>query len=548
MSRENSESSLPDGWIGGTYHNPKIRTYQNLANRIKLLMGTTLEISDTHIATAIDKSIEKYSRYAGQEEQYVVFCDENLDSSCEVKLGDLVQGCLCEDIYSEAESYESTVVTSTNVEQVLLGTASSLVSAYSYTSSQESEIANVGQNDNSVLVNNVELFFDPANPWDFEVCDADMVEIKSLSSYPDLEEHSPEMEAWINIKDGKGCFYPREYQNLSPCDPTSSWWGISDHQTSSFSPESATHVIIKDVPACTVGGLNCLSINKGKAGEILVENKALDTCGDLEASIQFVSDFSLPIELEGNYDVSVNNGFKLKLNPKEVFACTTYKVPVIADFYSTTTSFEYGATSIQPESIFEDTSLGCPRKIVDVFSVQPSGGNYISSYGFGSAHNALFNFNYDISNTALGYGLGNRGYDLVSYEMLHQFLETSNSLFGGGNQIGYSFNPSTQKLRVMKPQKDFHCRKNSCYVLGVKLEAPIERMLGETWVQDYALALTKIMQGNALSKYSGAVVLDGITINTSDILSQGMEEKTKLEEDLIRNKTESNQGSAFLIC
>jgi len=554
MSRENLESSLPSGWIGGTYHNPKIRTYQQLANRIKLLLGTTLEISDTHIATAIDKSIEKYSRYAGYEDQYVVFCDDNLDSSCEVKLDELVMGCMCEDIYEEQGLYETTVVTATNIEQVLLGSGSALVSAYSYTSSQESLIANVDQNTESVCVNGIDVFFDPANPWDFEVCDADMIDIKPLASYPDTVENSPCLPAWLNIKDGKGCFYPQNYQDLSNCSPTTSWWGIEEWQTSSFTPEDATHVIIKDVPACTVEGLNCLSINNlGRAGEIIVENKALDTCGDIEASIQFVTDYNLPLELEGSYDVSKNNGFKLELQPKEDFACTQYKVPVTADFYSTTTSYEYGTTSYSPDSLFDDTSLGCPRKIVDVFSVQPTGVGYGASYGFGSGHNAIFNFNYDISNTALGFGLSNRGYDLVSWEMLHQFLETTDVMFGSNPQTGYKFNPNTQKLRIMKPSlsKNHCCGSSSqkcCYTLGVKLEASIEQMLGETWVQDYTLALTKIMQGNALSKYSGAVILDGITINVSDILSQGLEEKTKLEEDLIRNKTDSSSTPPFLIC
>lgn len=553
MSRENIETSLPTGWSGGTYHNPKIQTYQNLANRIKILMGSTLEISDTHIATAIDKSIEKYSRYAGYEDQYVVFCDENIDSSCEVKLDDLVLGCMCNDVYNQDGSYETTVVTSTNIEQTLLGSGSALVSAYTYTSSQESLTSNINQNTPSVCVNELDVFFDPANPWDFEVCEADMVDIKPLDTYPETKECSPCMDAWLNIKDGKGCFYPRNYQDLDKCSPTTSWWGLDQWQTTSFCPEESTHVLIKDVPSCTVEGLNCLSINnKGRAGEIIVENKALDTCGDIEVKIQFVSDYQLPEELVGNYDVVKNNGFKLELKPKEEFSCTQYKVPVNADFYTTTTSFEYGTTSIPPNNLFDDNSLGCPRKIVDVFSVQPTGGNKNRSYGMGSGHNVLFNFNYDISNNSLGYGLSNRGYDLVGWEMLNQFLETSDTLFGNNPQTGYTFNPKTQKLRVIgsSSTKNYCCdsTQKCCYVLGVKLEASIEQMLGEIWVQDYALALTKIMQGNALSKFSGAVVLDGITINTSDILAQGLEEKQKLEEDLIKNKTESTQGSAFLIC
>ena len=543
MSRETT-NVLPAGWDGTTHLNSKIESYNDLANRIKLNIGASLDIDDTYVANAIDVAIERYSRYAGYEEQYVVFCDDALDSSCEVKLDDLVMGCMCEDMYNQESLITTEVITSTEISSIFIGGGLGLLSAQTYLSSYESPYANTNLSTTSEAIDEFSLYFDPESPWDFDACGADKVVITPLSSYTEQETLSPCLNSLLNIKDGKGVFYPPNWETLNKCGELSSWWGLTSFdELSSFNPDDATHIIIKNVPSCTVGGLNCLSINNaGKAGEIIVTNKELDTCGDMSAQIQYVKDYSLPSGLSGEFDITSNTGFKLELSPPANMDCTSYKTPINVDFYSTLSSNEYGLSSYTPE-LFDDESLNCPRKIVDVFSVLPTGGN--------NSGGLLFNFNHMTVQGMLGYdGMGNRfgsnGYDLVSYEMVHQLLETSDRMFGS-SQNSFKFNQNTQKLRVFKSPRS-NCSSSNCYILGVKLEQPISTMITKSWVQDYATALVKIMQGNAMAKYSGVVVLDGVTINSADVLAQGISEKTELELWLRNGMNESEGTTPFLIC
>ena len=54
----------------------------------------------------------------------------------------------------------------------------------------------------------------------------------------------------------------------------------------------------------------------------------------------------------------------------------------------------------------------------------------------------------------------------------------------------------------------------------------------EQWVYQYALALTKIGIGHVRGKFGGTGLIGGGNINYQDMLSQGLAEKDKLEQQL----------------
>jgi hypothetical protein len=58
--------------------------------------------------------------------------------------------------------------------------------------------------------------------------------------------------------------------------------------------------------------------------------------------------------------------------------------------------------------------------------------------------------------------------------------------------------------------------------------------IGKQWIRRYALALSKETLGQIRGKFSGNIPIpgDNITLNSSDLLSQGREEKDKLREEL----------------
>ena len=66
----------------------------------------------------------------------------------------------------------------------------------------------------------------------------------------------------------------------------------------------------------------------------------------------------------------------------------------------------------------------------------------------------------------------------------------------------------------------------ACYV-----ERPLRNIIREQWVQQYALALTKIVVGNVRGKYQGTTLFGGGVLST-DLLAQGLAEKEKLEQML----------------
>ena len=64
----------------------------------------------------------------------------------------------------------------------------------------------------------------------------------------------------------------------------------------------------------------------------------------------------------------------------------------------------------------------------------------------------------------------------------------------------------------------------SCY-----LEQPIEYIIHEQWIYQYALALCKITLGRIRGKYGSTALFGGGQLDTS-LLQEGLTEKKELEE------------------
>ena len=156
--------------------------------------------------------------------------------------------------------------------------------------------------------------------------------------------------------------------------------------------------------------------------------------------------------------------------------------------------------------------------------------------------NTLFTIEQTLAQqTYFSYAMGNYGFDLVSWYTLKNWLETREKLLA--IKRSYTFDERTQILRMF-PQprsKDSNIRFYgvvSCYV-----ERPIRDILKELWVYQYALALTKMSVANIRGKYGNVTLFGGGSLNASDLMSQGLAERDKLEQQLMTGSA-PGQGDA----
>jgi hypothetical protein len=92
------------------------------------------------------------------------------------------------------------------------------------------------------------------------------------------------------------------------------------------------------------------------------------------------------------------------------------------------------------------------------------------------------------------------------------------------------FDNRTQILRLIPQPKNNTTFFGTveCYV-----ERPLRDLVKEKWVLEYATALAKIMWGRVLTHITGVQLLGGGSFNGESVLSEGLEEKNRLEELLI---------------
>lgn len=159
------------------------------------------------------------------------------------------------------------------------------------------------------------------------------------------------------------------------------------------------------------------------------------------------------------------------------------------------------------------------RKVVDVVSFEE---------GSSTGVNTLFSLEQTLAQqTYFSYAMGNFGFDLTTWNVMKDWQDTREKMLAIKRDI--YFDNRTQYLR-MYPQP-----KNTQFlgVLECYVERPIRDIVKEKWVSDYATALVKIMWGRVLTKVNSVQLLGGGMFNGDNVLSEGIEEKERLETMLV---------------
>jgi hypothetical protein len=144
--------------------------------------------------------------------------------------------------------------------------------------------------------------------------------------------------------------------------------------------------------------------------------------------------------------------------------------------------------------------------------------------------NTLFTIEQTLAQqTYFSYAMGNYGFDLISWYTVKNWLETREKVLA--TKRSFEFNERTQYLRIYPEPTD---SVRFYGVLDCYIEKPIRDLIKETWVYQYALALTKISVGYVRGKFSN-VNLFGGQVFLDSIKADGIQERDKLEEHLYTN-------------
>jgi hypothetical protein len=159
--------------------------------------------------------------------------------------------------------------------------------------------------------------------------------------------------------------------------------------------------------------------------------------------------------------------------------------------------------------------------------------------------NTLFTIEQTLAQqTYFSYSMGNYGFDLVSWYTLKNWLDTREHVLALRKSI--NFNDRTQYMQMYPEPKT---SEQFWGVLECYVEKPISWIIQESWVYQYASALSKIVVGRVRGKYSSVQLFGGGSLNY-DLLQEGKEEKEKLETMLYTGASPGmgdNEPPLFLI-
>lgn len=189
-------------------------------------------------------------------------------------------------------------------------------------------------------------------------------------------------------------------------------------------------------------------------------------------------------------------------------------------------SFQIGsATNVRPDTrqlmIDYDYLVQDYRRVIDVKNLE---------IGSSDGVNTLFTIEQTLAQqTYFSYAMGNYGFDLVSWYVLKDWLGTRQKML--------ALDPVTRfdnRTQYMHIYPEPNSRGNTSRYYGVVecwVQRPINQLISEPWIYQYALALSKICVGNVRGKYQGVSLFGGGSLNAS-MIEQGLAEKDKLEQML----------------
>ena len=128
---------------------------------------------------------------------------------------------------------------------------------------------------------------------------------------------------------------------------------------------------------------------------------------------------------------------------------------------------------------------------------------------------------------------------LTNYEMFVDYQKLAMKMFGG--YMNYTFNPVTKKLVLMRKMPyqgpNPQIEQQESILLWMYNTKPDQMILNDTmafpWIQEYAYSFSKMLLGQAYSKFSQiAGPQGGATLNGAAMVAEAKEELKQLDEDL----------------
>jgi hypothetical protein len=162
------------------------------------------------------------------------------------------------------------------------------------------------------------------------------------------------------------------------------------------------------------------------------------------------------------------------------------------------------------------------RKVIEIIDFEEGSSNGV---------NTLFTIEQTLAQqTYFSYAMGNYGFDLISWVVLKDWIDTREKVLATRRHI--VFDDRTQMLTMYPPPRTPGSSTRFYGVLPCYVERPLTDIIKEPWVYQYALALTKINVGQIRGKYQNMNLLGGGSLNANDMMQQGLQEKKELEEKL----------------
>jgi hypothetical protein len=187
-----------------------------------------------------------------------------------------------------------------------------------------------------------------------------------------------------------------------------------------------------------------------------------------------------------------------------------------------------------------------PPEVQDIRQILRRGSGSAGNTGVGidPFNQAFINNMYMIGNPSnIGMQSGGTGF-LATYELSMEFQKIVGTMFG--KEVMFTFNPQSKKLTLHR--KFTQPEEVLLWAFNDKPdEMIISDRMSKPWIRDYAVAMAKLMMGEARSKFAQiAGPQGGSALNGDAMKEEGKVELERLEQELIQ-LIDQNTGYGVII-